>query len=387
MGFLKNLLNRSPTKQTVKMVEMNGNTFQLWNGKVYESDLVLACLRPYVNAVGKLHAIQIQNKSNSGNNVEFPYIRKLLDNPNPYMTGQELQEAVAISMKLNNNAFIRIIRDSNGVPCELVYIPCMSAEAIYQGLELYIRFNLTNGSMLTLNYNDIIHLKNNQLNGELFGQDNSEALNNLLNVLSMTDQSICKAIKNGGVIRWLLKFKSVMRPEQIEKRTQDFANSFMNVTNSTGVAGVDVQTDAIQVSPNDFVPNSTHSEKLIQRVFSFFGTNINIIQSNYNEDQWAAYYESEIEPIAIKLSNAYTNKLFTDGQIKFNNRIIFDSVNLQYASMNSKLQLSNMVDRGAMTVNEWRRVMNLPTLEGCDILVRRLDTAKIGEGGVQVEGD
>ena len=36
-----------------------------------------------------------------------------------------------------------------------------------------------------------------------------------------------------------------------------------------------------------------------------------------------------------------------------------------------------MVDRGAMTPNEWRKILNLSPIDGGDIPVRRLDTAPL----------
>ena len=63
------------------------------------------------------------------------------------------------------------------------------------------------------------------------------------------------------------------------------------------------------------------------------------------------------------------------------NRIIFEASNLQYAAMSTKLSLMQMVDRGAMTPNEWRKVLlNLAPIEG-DKPIRRLDTAPVTEGG------
>lgn len=38
-----------------------------------------------------------------------------------------------------------------------------------------------------------------------------------------------------------------------------------------------------------------------------------------------------------------------------------------------------MVDRGALTPNEWREVLNLPPVEGGNQVVRRLDTAVVNE--------
>jgi hypothetical protein len=46
-----------------------------------------------------------------------------------------------------------------------------------------------------------------------------------------------------------------------------------------------------------------------------------------------------------------------------------------------------MVDRGALTPNEWREVMNLGPIEDGDKPIRRLDTAVInaGKGGEKID--
>ena len=49
--------------------------------------------------------------------------------------------------------------------------------------------------------------------------------------------------------------------------------------------------------------------------------------------------------------------------------------------MNTKLQLVQMVDRGALTPNEWREVFNLAPIKGGDEPIRRLDTAVVTKGG------
>ncbi len=84
----------------------------------------------------------------------------------------------------------------------------------------------------------------------------------------------------------------------------------------------------------------------------------------------------------MQMSGEYTRKLFTRRERGFGNRIIFEASSLQYASMQTKLNLLQMVDRGSMTPNEWREVLNLGPIEGGDKPIRRLDTALVkgGEG-------
>ena len=94
-----------------------------------------------------------------------------------------------------------------------------------------------------------------------------------------------------------------------------------------------------------------------------------------DEDEWNSFYESSIEPIAIDFSNEFTRKLFSANKRSYGNRIVFESSSLTCASINTKLSFLQMVDRGAMTPNEWRKILNLSPIDGGDIPVRRLDTA------------
>lgn len=384
MKIIDRLFNRSPSKTRFEMIEDRGNGFYAWNGSIYKSDVIRACIRPKVKAIGKLVPQHIRDDKVNGTfkiNPE-PYIRFLYEEPNPYMSGQVFREKMATQLALNNNAFALLVKDENGYPLEMYNIPCVGVEAIYnkQG-ELFLKFTNRNGRVVTYPYTDIIHLRQDINENDLFGDSPREALLPLMEVVSTTDQGIVKAIKNSGVVKWLLKFNTGMRPEDIRSNTEEFTKSFLDINNSGGAAGVDAKADAKQIEPKDYVPNAAVIDRTTQRIYSFFNTNEKIVQSKYNEDEWNAYYESEIEPIAMQWSNEDTRKIFTRRERGFGNKIIYSANNLQYASMSTKLDLQAMVDRGALTPNEWREVLNLPPVEDGDKPLRRLDTIAIGKGG------
>lgn len=383
MGFIRNLLNRSVSKTRFELIEDRGNGFYSWNGSIYKSDIVRACIRPKVKAVGKLIPQHIRNNNVEGFKVSpEPYIRFLYEEPNPYMSGQVFREKMATQLALNNNAFALLVRDENGYPIEMYNIPCVGVEAIYNSYgELFLKFTNRNGVVVTYPYTDIIHLRQDINENDIFGDSPKDALLPLMEVVSTTDQGIIKAIKNSGVIKWLLKFNSIMRPEDVTDQTNKFTESFLNIENSGGAAGVDAKADAKQIDPKDYVPNAATIDRTTQRIYSFFNTNEKIVQSKYSEDEWNSYYESEIEPLAMQWSSEDTRKLFTRRERGFGNKIIYSANNLQYASMNTKLGLQAMVDRGAMTPNEWREVLNLPPVADGDKPLRRLDTVAIGKGG------
>lgn len=389
MGFIKNLFNLKISKTGIKLIEERGNGFYQFGNNVYKSDIVRACIRPYVKAMSKLSPQHIRDNKTEGFKVNpIPYIRFLYEEPNPLMSGVVFRQKMATQLILNNNAFALIVRDELGIPKEMYPISAVGVEAIYRNNDLYLRFTLRNGQINEYPYTDIIHLRNDINNNDIFGDSPAEALIPLLEIVSTTDQGIIKAVKNSAVIRWLLKFRSNMRPEDITSKTQEFTNNFLDVNRSVGVAGVDSSTDATQIKNDAFVPDSKLSDATTQRIFSFFNTNLNIVQSNYTEDQFQSWYESVVEPDALQWGAEDTRKLFSRREQGFGNKIVYSSNMLQCASISTKLGLVQFVDRSMMTPNEVREILSLPPIEGGEKPLRRLDTAiaetSSKEGGEEV---
>ena len=386
---LKSLVKRSPGGTRLELVTERGNGFYAWNGKVYQSDIVRACIRPKVKAVGKLVAKHIRQYGGKIETNPDAYMRFLLEEPNPYMTGQKLQEKLATQLCLNNNAFAVIVRDQMGVPAEIYPLIAQSVDAIYdKSGELHLKFLMRNGKSYTFPYSEVIHLRNDYHENDIFGEPVYPVLEPLMQIVTTMDQGIVKAIKNSSVIRWLLTLKSAARPEDIKKYAQEFSDTYLSTsTSSMGVAAVDSKADAQQIDPKDYVPNALQMQTTTKRIYALFNTNERIVESRYNEDEWNAYYESEIEPVVLDLQGEYTRKIFTRRERGFGNRIVFEASNLQCATLTTKLNLLQMVDRGALTPNEWRAVFNLSPVDGGDNPIRRLDTRPTNdpaEGGERV---
>ena len=379
------------TGTALQMVNVWNENYLTWNGKLYESDLVMSCIRPRVTAVGKLLAKHIREDGKSLTVNPMTNIRVLLKYPNPVMTMQQFLEKMAYQLTLNGNAFALIVRDgdSGGKPIALYPIECNSVKReVDPDGRVMITFYLKNGKILTLYYEDVLHLRQDFNEHEFFGTNPAPALTQLMECVGTIDQGIVKAIRNSGIIRWLLKFNSGMRPEDIKKNVTEFVDNYLSVeSDSFGAAGVDAKVEAKQIEPKDYVPNAAVTDKLTERIYAFFGVNKAIIQSNYDENQWNAFYEAVVEPVAIQLGDVFTIRLFTKKEINFGNRIVFESSNLQCASMTTKLNLVALLDRGIMNANEIRMIFNLPPIDGGDVYVRRLDTAPITEEGGENDGE
>lgn len=362
----------------LKMVNLRIGQFFCFDGKLYESDITRACIRPKVKAIGKLVGKHIRDDPKTGGLKVNPdaNIRFLLSEPNPYMTEQQMQEKVANQLCLNNNAFILVVRDENGKPMQLYPVPCVSVEAKYNDSgELFLKFLYGNGKTGVFRYSDIIHLRQDYNDNDIFGTSPLPVLAPLMNLIGTMDQGIVNAIRNSNVIRWLISFRQSMRDEDIKKYVKNFVDNYLAVESATfGAAGIDSKADIQRIEPKDYVPNALQTEKAVDRLYSYWGTNKKIVQSSYTEDEWTAYYESEIEPVVVQMHQTYTVALFSRKERGYGNRIVFEANNLQCASLTTKLAFQAMVDRGAMTPNEWRGTMNLAPIEGGDQPIRRLDT-------------
>lgn len=372
----------APMEKTVlKMITDDGRSFFSWDGKLYKSDIVRAAIRPKAKAIGKLCAKHIRETimPDGSKDVKInpeAYIKFLLSEPNPYMTGQMLYEKMGFQLQLNGNAFAVVFYDENGLPCEIYPIPAAFAEAKYDDLgRLKIKFIFQNGRQAEFPYSQLIHIRGDFCDNNIFGDSPATALTQLMEVVTTADQGIVKAIKNSAVVRWLLKYKQALKPADLKNNAKEFAANYLSIENAqVGVAATDNKADIERVEPKDFVPNASQSDRYVQRIYSLIGTNTKIVQASYTEDEWNSYYESEIEPIATQFSDQYSLRLFTRRQRAFGNRIYFESSNLVCASISTKLNLLQMVDRGALTPNEWRAVFNMAPVEGGDKPIRRLDT-------------
>ena len=68
-------------------------------------------------------------------------------------------------------------------------IPCVNAEALYDNKGfLYLKFTNKNGKIFTYPYTDIIHLRQDFNENDVFGTSPREALLQLMDIVSTSDQ-------------------------------------------------------------------------------------------------------------------------------------------------------------------------------------------------------
>ncbi|WP_285122488.1 phage portal protein [Lactococcus petauri] len=372
-----------------KMIDEPSSGFVGFGQNVYEADIVRSAVRPLATAIGKTIP---KHRFGDKINPTLP-VSMVLNEPNAIMSMQMLLEKTIWQYRVNGNAFIYVEKGDDGKPIALYPIVSQSLELLINPTgEYFIKFILRDGKEYTFKYRDLIHIRNDFTSNEVLGDSLAPSLLPLLEVVQTTDQGIISAIKNSNVVKWLLKFNQTLRPEDIKSNTKQFVDDFLRTdSEGIGAAGVDSKADAIQVQPYSYVPEKEQSAATRQRILDLFNTNNHIVQSDFSENQWIAYYETQIEPVLLQLSDTFTKAFFSRRERALGNSIMFESNNLQFASMQTKLQMVGWLDRGVMTINEYRMIaLGLEPVEGGDARLLRKDTDRLGQeknNGGEIEKD
>lgn len=347
------------------------------------SDVIRSAINPYIRIIGKLDlAYTVKDEVQEDN-----HLVELLRYPNKMDTLQTLLEKITTNIMLTNNAYIIISRNDKYNINELNVINPISVvinnDTINNIEVITYTFMLANRQEVTYSVNDVIHLRREfSTDSNFFGVDTNRIIDKLVEVIDITDESIKSSIENTHKLKFLLKMRGVMKEEDGRKQVETFQSLIED-----GVGIIPQQVDFTQLKYDAFIPDYKIHDSKVKRVYDYFGVNPNIVNSSYTEDEFNAFYESNIEPIIVMLNLEFNRKLFSIQERRKGNKITLVSTGLQFTSMSTKLQMTDLIDRGAITINEWRTIMNLPNLEHGDIPIRRLDTAAIDVNGEAIKTD
>ena len=110
------------------------------------------------------------------------------------------------------------------------------------------------------------------------------------------------------------------------------------------------------------------------KIYNYLGISEAIVNSSYTDDQWAAFYESVVEPFALLMGLEFTRKLFSPREQAFGNSILFESGRLQFISNSNKITLlKEIMPMGLLTVNQALEVLNLPSVPDGDRRIQSLN--------------
>lgn len=345
--------------------------FSPFGNNMYASDVVRSCIRTLAEHSSKANVKIMRD----GVEVDKKLQRIIQYRPNMYMNGKDFLYKVRTLLEINNVCFIYIQRDDRGKCIGLYPMPAANYEAVEVSGRLYIKFMFSSGTVMVHSWDDLAVLRKDYNTSDIWG-DNNDAILTSLDLLNTTNQGMANAIKSTANLRGILKStKAMLSDEDVQRIQSRFTENYMSIANTSGVAALDSTLSFEPITLQPQIANYKSIEELRNNIYRYFGINEDFVMSKANSEVRESVYESKIEPFLLALSLELTNKIFTN-----DNEIIFEANRMSYMSMSEKLALVAMVDRGAMTPNEWRQALNLAPIKGGDTPIRRLDTAPTNEG-------
>lgn len=340
MNALQKLFKRKTEPAQGISLEIQSG-FTAFSGTAYGS----AAFRGAVDAIAR-HTAKLQAHCDRAG------VENLLQNaPNPYMTAYDLLYKTATAYYFTNNAFILIQRDRD----ISAFYPLTPASVEFIGAQdgtIYARLIFADGKDVLLPYADLIHLRRHYSTNELLGSDNAP-LYPLIDTAHTLTEATGAAVKNATNIRGVLKFTSLVNPAQVKAEKEQFVSDYFNPTNNGGIAATDQRFEFVPTAQTAYNVPSELTESVNKQIFAYLGVSPKIVAGEYTEDEFAAFYESLIEPLAIQMSLEFSRKCGTE--------IKFTAERLEFSSAATRISLlRELLPFGVVSINEARRLLSLP---------------------------
>jgi HK97 family phage portal protein len=290
----------------------------------------------------------------------------LTEKPNPYMTAFDMLYRIAAAYYTNNNAFCLIERSGGNITAFYPLSP--SSTEFMQGTDgIYIKMRFSDGRENTFRYDDVIHLRRHYFDNEISGADNSP-LYSLLDTADTLRQGINASVKNGTSIKGVLKFTSLVNAEQLKKEKAQFTADYFNPANSGGIAATDNRFEFIPTNSTAYTIPTEQIQAVNNEIYHYLGISPKIVSGEYSENDFSAFYESVIEPLAVAMSLEFSAKCKAE--------IKFTSERLEFSSAETRIKLIHeAAPFGILTINECRKLLQLPSIEGGDKTLQSLNYA------------
>lgn len=362
---------------------LNGYTPVFTNApeSVYEMEITRAAIHSFASFCSKLKP---EVSGSAGKHLE----RMLQFKPNPFMDTSKFIYRIATILSVNNTAFIVPIEDEFGGLAGYYPLLPQNCEVLDVGGVAYLRYTFANGQRAAIEYERVGVMTQFQYTDDFFGENNA-CLRPTMQLIHTQNQGIINGVKNSASIRFLAKIANMLAPEDIRKERKRFTEDNLSADNQSGMIIYDQKfADVKQVDSKPFTVNALQMQQINENVFNYFGTSAAILQNKYKEDEWNAYYEGKIEPFALQLSLVMSNMTFSPREIAHKNAITFTANRLQYASNQTKLNISTQLfDRGLLNRNGVMDIWNMAHVEGGEKYYIRKEYAEVNQLGKETEED
>ena len=375
MGILDRLFRRERTRTKTELINEPVSGFSMYGGDAYSNDIFREAVDAIARNAGKLKGSHVVTYAGERHETTDGRLNRLLQTrPNRYMSSYDFLYKLTTRLFLYNNAFAYIDRDERGNVRALYPITATHVDILSDATgSLFCGFMLRDGREVTLPYDDIVHLRRFFNENEILGEDNT-AIASGIELAQTQNDGITSAIRAGASIRGILSFTQIMSPTKLKEEKDAFVKDYLELGNEGGVIATDQKMSYTPIDHKPVLLDADQAKEIKTKIYNYLGLTESIVNSSYTEDEYAAFYESTLEPIAIALSQEFTAKVFNDREQAFGNSIVFESGRLQFTSNKTKVSLiAQLAPYGLLTINQALEILNLPSVADGDKRLQALN--------------
>lgn len=319
--------------------------------------------------------------------MDNPLARLLRYSPNQYMTAQEFREAMTMQLCFYGNAYA--LTERNGAGDVVSLLPLMSAnmDVRLEGKKVVYRYQ-RDTEYANFSQKDIFHLKGFGFNGLVGLSPIAHACKSAGVAVAMEDQQR-DFFANGAKSPQILKTDKVLSKEQ---RAQ-LEDNFKEIAGGPVKKRLWILEAALDASPIGVTPQD--SEMMASRKFQvselarFFGVPPHLVGDVEKSTSWGTGIEQQnlgflqytLQPYISRWENSIQRWLVKPSDVgRLHAEHNLDGL-LRGDSASRATFMKAMGEAGLRTINEMRRLDNMPPLQGGDVAFRQAQYVPITELG------
>lgn len=389
MGIINDIFSRA--RQYIPVIIQSSSDGEgsgpLTADRALRVQTVYSCVRIISEDVGTL---PIHVKERVGNTREVRYdhpIARLLNSPNPYMSGIDFRRALVACLELHGNAYAYIAeRDNRGYATRLEIIDPARVTVAKGDDDVYYQV----GTSKPIPSRDMIHLKGFCCDGIVGKSPISllrESIENAANSKRFSKNLFKRDLKTSTVF----SLDKKLRKEERDQLGADMAK-MLNKAKGVGAPIIledGMKVSSITLSPEDaqFVQYSLMTTDEIAAGFRVpphkvgdwtRGTYSNNTQANLE------YFTDCIRPLLETMEAEFDRKLLLESE-KSTTYIDINFKGLIRASIKEQMELyAKMYGIGVYSSNDIRRMEDLPAYEGGDRYYVPVNMAEVTANGLKI---
>lgn len=349
------------------------------------NELVYSCIMMKATSLPEA-PLRVYGPDGLGDPKDTHPFRQLISSPNPMLTEFELLELTVIHMDLAGSAFWEIVRDRAGRPVELWPLRPDLVRLIRRR-DGNTRYGYLLGGTLVDLGTDVLQFKYPNPIDPLLGQPplrptlRAVALDNeatdfvkallqnraVPGVVITTQQKVDEAVADRLSTRWRQKFSGSKRGEPAVLQ-----------------AGMDVKPMGLNLDELEFPDLRTISESRICMAFGvppiLIGAKVGLDRSTFSNygDARRSFWEETIMPLQRRIGDVLVARLLPEvlgAQFTVPRRVTVrwdrsDVLALRDSEQAIWERANAALRAGAITVNDFRRIVRLPAVESGDVFLR-----------------